>query len=71
MSTRVARVIALGAGASLAAASLVTLGVSIRDAELLSSWRLPGLAALLAIASNVGFLTADRAAVDRGAGRRR
>ncbi len=50
--------VALGLGILLGAASLGLLGVSLYYADLLADWRLPGLAALAAIASNVMFMTA-------------
>ncbi len=62
--------VALSAGVAFAAASLVALVVSLHYAELLADWRLPGLAALLAIASNVAFMSADRLAAKRSTGSR-
>lgn len=52
--------VALALGMALGAASLGLLGVSLYYADLLADWRLPGLAALVAIASSVMFMTADR-----------
>jgi hypothetical protein len=51
---------AFGFGVVLGAASLALLGFSLYYAERLPDWKLPGLAALVAIAANVMFMTADR-----------
>ena len=52
--------VTFGFGIALGTAALGFLGVSIYYADLLTDWRLPGLAVLAAIASNVMFMTANR-----------
>jgi hypothetical protein len=60
MSKKTILPVAFGFGIVLGAASLALLGISLYYAERLANWKLPGLAALVAIAANVMFMTADR-----------
>jgi hypothetical protein len=65
------RAVALILGAVLGVAALGLAAASFLYAGDLADWRLPGLAALAAIACNVMLMVADRLRSTRGPGRRR
>lgn len=54
------RAVALGVAAALGAAALGLMALSFYWADDLADWRLPGLAALAAIACNVALMVAAR-----------
>ncbi len=54
------RVLVLTVGAVLGAAAAALMSLSLYWADDLADWRLPGLAALAAIACNVALMTAAR-----------
>jgi hypothetical protein len=60
MNSKAMRQATLGSGIVFGAASLVLVALSVHYADDLADWKLPGLAGLAAIASNVMFMTADR-----------
>ncbi len=64
------RTVALSLGAVLGAVALGLAALSFRWADDLADWRLPGLAALAAIACNVLLMLAEALRSSRGPGRR-
>jgi hypothetical protein len=54
------RIFVLGTAAMLGAAAAALMALSLYWADDLADWRLPGLAALAAIACNVTLMTAAR-----------